>query len=157
MESKLMSRVLHILCGIPASGKSSWAKRMYRRLDAIWISTDEFRWMLYNSQFDASREPELWSQIEITARVLLARHNIILDACNLTISHRAWLIRAANEHNARATCHIFQTSLEDCLHRNAMRTHPVPVKTLHSMSKIYHAPSLTEGIHDIVIHKQRQK
>jgi len=48
-----MNQKLIITCGLPASGKSTWAKEFVKNnKNIIRISNDEFRLMFFNRQFD---------------------------------------------------------------------------------------------------------
>lgn len=131
---------LIICCGIPGSGKSTWAKKQVSEFDYEYISRDYYRALLWdgdiNHYFVNEKEVEelFYSSIWLH---LVEGDTVIADATHLTDESR---------HKLLSRCHIkkddegyfiqegfkrisvtiylkiFDTDLETCIERNNKRT-----------------------------------
>jgi len=83
---------LTILIGLPRCGKSTWANRQYRQMNATIVSADDVRRAL-GFEFQAAKEPQVWFIVTTTVKALLMRgQNVILDCNNHTVRQRkTWL------------------------------------------------------------------
>lgn len=80
-----MAATLHLLHGLPGSGKSSYARDLSRRLDAVCFSPDD--WMVARhgnnppdekfAEYDAAIRREIWIQAEALLR---EGRDVILDS-----------------------------------------------------------------------------
>jgi predicted kinase len=78
-----MKRILYILCGLPGSGKTEYAKSLENNSN-IRLTLDEELIKRYGSNFDAKKYEEYEANIEIEllkkARFFLTSgHNVVLD------------------------------------------------------------------------------
>ena len=75
---------LHLMCGLPGSGKTTLAERIERESNALRLSPDEWIVRLYGSQLtpptlDWCRDPVEALQWSVAERVLTLGANVVLD------------------------------------------------------------------------------
>ena len=145
---------LLIPIGIPASGKSTWAAKQHSPI----ICPDTYRRQVYGGAptngLIPDHEKEIWrwaySQLNLAQR---ERGAIIFDATNLSQSRRTRLRNITPRHNHVAV--FFETPLELCLARNAVREYPVPEQVVEDMFQRLVPPTHDEGFDDVwVIHAE---
>ncbi|MBF4578925.1 AAA family ATPase [Frigoribacterium sp. VKM Ac-2530] len=129
---------LHLTRGIPASGKTTWAKAwlaegLENGDDRIRLNRDDLRQML-----KGRRSGLLWVDEERittvqhdTAREALARgFDVVVDDMNLRARYvRAWLA-LAEAVGATVEIHDFPIELGDAIARDVLREHPVGAAAL---------------------------
>lgn len=149
---------LYILCGIPCSGKSTWAKGFL--MDAYHISRDEIRFsMLKDGEEYFSHETEVYKEFiyEIT-QTLMHGYDVIADATHINKSSRAKLTKAIDQYytNYQIVYVVFNTPLTLCQTLNAKRTgrNFVPPVAIETMSNRFSAPTLEEDSRAIEIIKE---
>lgn len=81
-----MSKVLIVCCGLPQSGKSTWAKKQGCPI----VNPDSVRLGLHGKPFIGLAEPFVWAIAKVMVRALfLAGHDtVIVDATNTTRKRR---------------------------------------------------------------------
>lgn len=71
---------VHLLIGIPGSGKSTYAKKLSKDINAYIVSTDLVRQM--HRDWEESR---IWPEVySLCAKYLQDNHDVIFDATNVT-------------------------------------------------------------------------
>lgn len=148
---------LYILCGIPGSGKSTWAKGFL--MDAVYISRDEIRFsMLNDGEEYFSHETEVYKEFiyEIT-QTLMHGYDVIADATHINSDSRHKLTKAIDKHftDYEIVYVVFETDVRTCLVRNAMRHDraQVPPVAIHTMHNRFEVPTLEEDKRAILIMK----
>lgn len=160
VESQLHD--LHIVCGIPGSGKSTWAAKQKGTV----ISTDVIRGELfgdesaqYSDEFlkgmgyrpDRLSEEkkrsicagEVFSLAKEMASDAIAREDVYFDATNISPRGRRSLLEAIPHDRAYAD--IIIVPLKTALERNASRERHVPEDVIRSMHRRFVMPSCDEG------------
>lgn len=128
-----MKGVLTVLVGLPASGKSTWAKENGGK--ASIVSTDEIRAELTGDAGDQSRNADVWEIAFSRAEALLrAGKNVIFDATNCGRANRRLLLKGLKSQARDVIAVYFNTSLDECKRRNALRDRVVPEEVLNRMS-----------------------
>ena len=140
----------YLLVGVPGSGKSTLAKRLARSKNALVLSTDSIRTILYGN-------PEIqgnWQDIERVLHNLLLKcdsHNksVIIDATHTLRAHRKTLLTLSKQINW--TCIYLKTDLDLCHKRNLKRSRTVPKTVIDNMYQnlLNEPPTLNEGFHHI--------
>jgi predicted kinase len=129
-----------ILVGLPGSGKTTFRRQ---RLDATHtvISKD----LMPNNRRPARRQAQLIEQ------ALSAGRSVVVDNVNPTPEERAELIRCGRAQGARVIGYWFESSVADCLRRNAAREgkRRVPEVAIYSMAKLFRAPQREEGFDEL--------
>jgi predicted kinase len=139
---------LYILCGIPCSGKSTWAKGCL--MDAIHISRDEIRFsILKKGEEYFSHETEVYKEfIYEIAQTLMHGYDVIADATHINHDSRSKLTRAIDQYFTKyqIVYVVFPIDIEIAQDRNAFRTSlkhvpPVAIQTMYDRFSI---PTLQE-------------
>ena len=148
-----MSR-LFIMCGLPASGKSTFARQFIRDNDIRYVSRDEIRFsMVKENEEYFSREKEVFKKFAGTiAQTLIDGFDVIADATHLNRISRDKLIRAIDQYTTKYTITyiVLETSLETCMKRNALREGwaRVPGSVMKSMAENWEDITISEKSYD---------
>lgn len=147
----MKQKTVWLMCGVPASGKSTFVKEQIQKGNATWCSRDHIRFSMLNSDDGYfSKEDEVWKKWIQTAQECIddetGPDNIYLDATHLTPKARAKTLNCLNVTGHRLGCVAFNIPLEDCLRRNALRSGRafVPDSVIKNMYKSYRRPSIYE-------------
>lgn len=136
---------LLVLRGLPASGKSTYARSLVASLpvgSAVRINNDELSLMLFGSAYAKS---DYSANLLGRARSLLVRESfrnhaelVIMDNTNLTAKGVESLRKLASDCGADFELDesFLAVSLEECLERNARRENPVPEKVIIEMARL---------------------
>lgn len=150
---------LIILCGLPGSGKSSYAENYKAVDDAIYNdftiihSSDAIREELFGdagSQEDNAKVFELMRKR--TQEDLKAGKTVIYDATNITRKARKSAIACAHPTNDTVECHIVWAEPEECIRRDSLRARKVGPAVIDKMLRRWQSPWTDEGFDKIEIH-----
>ena len=133
-----MNKLL-ILQGIPASGKSTFAKQ--------WVEEDPKTRVIVNRDsirrglgvYWVSSREELVSAIEqsMVKLGMSFNYDICLDSTNLNPSYLSKWVKFADEHKYIIEYKIFDISLEEALERDKNREFPVGEKVINQFYNKY--------------------
>ncbi len=126
---------LAIMCGLPKSGKTAYAKAMQ---EAGWVrvSSDDIRLALHGRQMYAPAEDLVWAIAKLAVRaLLLGGHRVVVDATNKTKERRASWVEIAHEFDVSLEALVMETSVEECHRRNNASEKPVPSEVIDRMAK----------------------
>lgn len=125
----MMTRKVFLLCGIPASGKSTWARNFFdANLTANWVSRDKIRFSLLKDGEDYfAHESEVWQKF--VNRCVNSIENFeytIVDQINLNWASRRKIIKAIQDGISGAYDYeiipvYFLTDYDTCVKRNYKR------------------------------------
>lgn len=140
---------LHILCGIPGSGKST----LVQRLSGFVVSTDNIRKFLWQDESVVKHDKLVFHLAESIIDYMLSKgKDVIFDATNLTIAKRSKFINLGKRHRATVVLHRVNCPLETAIERNSRRDRKVPVPVIKSLHKSFQMPKLGEGIDVIKVY-----
>jgi predicted kinase len=106
---------LTVTCGLPASGKSTWAKSNAR--GALVLTADAIR--------DGAKAAGTMIALEVRAREALAQgRNVVIDTCAVWESHRTRYLRIGRDYRARCVIVVFNVDVFTCKARDAKRPNP---------------------------------
>lgn len=141
---------LTVLVGLPASGKSTWAKEFAGT--AIIVSTDDLRQKLTGDAADQSRNGDVWRQAyETAAYWLTVGKNVIFDATNCGKRDRRNIVRTLGRCAKQINAVYFNTPLEECKRRNQKRERKVPDEVYLRMVSRLSVPTKEEGFDNVMI------
>ena len=129
-------KILYLLCGLPGSGKTTWAKANKTPLDA-YVSRDEIRFKLLKDQDSYfQNEKEVF---DIFVNKIIEGFNrsvaVFADATHLTENSRNKLLDRLYLEDVDIIPINFYISLDTCYKRNDQRTGRarVPIERLSRM------------------------
>ena len=148
---------LYMLIGLPASGKTSFAKQ-YSADNVIHISSDAIRKELYGSEEVQDNPNKVFSiMFHRTIDNLLKGNNVIYDATNISRKYRMAFLRdldaALGDFTSKVTIIgvVFAVPINVCLDRNLARSRSVPEDVIYRMYRNFQVPSVYEGFDHIDI------
>lgn len=145
---------LFIMCGLPASGKSTFVQQFIKNNDIRYVSRDEIRFsMIKKDEEYFSHEKEVFRKFAGTvAQTLIDGFDVIADATHLNRISRDKLIRAIDQYTTEYTITyiVLETSLETCMKRNALREGRarVPDSVMKSMAENWEDITISEKTYD---------
>jgi len=138
-----MPKVL-ILKGLPASGKSTYARELMEKEPGKWkrINKDDLRNMLDDGKWSKENESHILRQRdEMMSYFLRQGQNIIIDDTNLSLKHESG-IRILVDLPDTVEVKTFDTPVEECIRRDALRTgrDHVGEKVIRDMARSFNWP-----------------
>jgi predicted kinase len=144
--------MITLLCGLPASGKTTTTKQEGDMVctEAITICPDDVRKILSGKDHFPPVEEFVWGSVKTCARILLSQdRHIIIDATHLTKGSRMQWIRIADEFDCHIRIFWHDTPLDECKRRNAARERQVPEDVMDRMAEGFEPPTLDEGFQNV--------
>lgn len=146
---------LYIMCGIPASGKTTWCREFMKAQDEIgndvrYISRDEIRFAFLQKDDDYfAHEMQVFKKFAgAIAQTLADGFDIIADATHINTFSRRKLINAVDESYAdyNIVFVVVDTDFTECLKRNEEREgrEHLPPDAIQKMRRNFIAPTLAE-------------
>lgn len=136
MEQKLI-----ITKGLPASGKSTWAKEQVSKdpENVVRVNKDDLRAMINASKWSKGREKHIELMQEITVKHYLnLGFNVIVDNTHLVPKWTTYFKELAEDFNVKFEIKDFtHISIDTCIERNELREAKVPVRTIRDMYNMY--------------------
>lgn len=141
---------LAIMCGLPKSGKTTYARGLQ---EAGWVRVcpDDIRRALHGRGHHPPAEPLVWANAELTVRaLLLGGHAVVVDATNTTKRRRAPWLAIARDHEVPIEAFVLGTPTAECHERNRASDDSVPAEVIDRMDEQWE-PITEEGIGVYVI------
>ena len=153
-------RTLYLMSGIPASGKSTYARKLAASNGAVYISRDEIRFAVLKDNEDYfSHEDEVYDLFIMNIQEALdGGNNCIADATHLSMSARTKILNRLNLAGVKIVLIIMDTPLAVCLERNAKRAGRarVPDSAIKKMWLNFKSPNAEEAKRYIQIKKVKE-
>ncbi|MGB7281575.1 MAG: ATP-binding protein [Candidatus Acidiferrum sp.] len=140
------------MSGLPRSGKSTIAKKVYAPMGYTIVSPDDFRLTMFGQRWYGPGEPMLWAVIYATVDSLLQSGNrVILDATNLIADRRnPWVKRGAKFV-------VVDTPKEECIRRAKATNDDYILPVIERMAARYEPIEDWEDITIAAVHKWQSK
>lgn len=122
--------------GIPASGKSTWAKLWVQAgKNRVRVNRDDIRMQIFNVEFGCDEDAVTKVEDAMVEAALKAGNSVVVDDCNVMRRYINRLAAIGHKHNARVSVKQFNVDLNVALERNAKRDRVVPEKVIRDMHK----------------------
>lgn len=132
---------LYLTVGLPASGKSTWAKQhVATNPGTLRLNRDDFRQMLFGKPvLDASQEKQVTVvQHAAVAAALKDSRDVVVDDTNFFAQGVKALIKIAGTYQAEVVFKDFTgVDLEECIRRDALREASVGESVIRGMYNRY--------------------
>lgn len=130
------------LKGLPASGKSTWAKQFcLENPNFIRLNKDDIREFFNNPKFTSSFEKDVLSiQKHLGEVALKLGKSLIIDDTNFAEKHQIYWQEVANAASIEFEIKIFDTPLEVCIIRDSEREKSVGKHVILGMYNTYLKP-----------------
>jgi predicted kinase len=145
---------LHLLIGLPGSGKTTLSKILQQKSDAVRVSSDDYRLLLFpKPKFSQKEHDNLYAMIDHNVEHLLqSGHSVVYDANLNRRMHRDEKYALAKKHNANVKLWWVQTDQDLSKKRRIEEQHPslvIPGETSAEMhdrvSDLFEPPGSDES------------
>lgn len=144
---------LIVMCGLSGSGKSTIAKELAVKHDAIIVSSDAIRKEKCGTVADQSKNEEVFKIFHKRIRKYLSKgQSVIADATNITMKSRRAVIENVRGLDVEKICYIIPKQFKDCIKDNKNRKHPVSEKVIAGQRSKFQIPFKEEGWNEIIIY-----
>lgn len=134
-----------MLCGLPGSGKSKFAKELSKKGFNIH-SSDSIRKELFEDENNQQNNDFVFKTLHGRIRTDLKNgQNTICDATNINWWHRRLFLNEIKDIPCNKICILFATPYEKCLENNSRRKRSVPEEVIENMYKNFNMPCYFEG------------
>ncbi|MCS7229068.1 MAG: AAA family ATPase [Candidatus Kryptonium sp.] len=121
---RLTPRTLVVLCGVAGSGKSTFAKKFFKRTQVV--SSDHCRAMISDNPANQAVSKHAFDLFYfIIEKRLLVGRLTVADATSLSKETRSQLIEIARKYGFRVVIIIFDIPVEICIERDKNRPRKV--------------------------------
>lgn len=144
---------LTILCGLPGSGKSTYAKGLLvDNPNMVWLSSDNIREELFGDAAIQAEPNKVFSLMQQRAIAALNNYkSVIYDATNLTRKARAGILNVCPKF-VTVNCVVVWAPIDKCIELDLARERTVGKDVIMRMATSFQFPYYDEGIDDIFIH-----
>ena len=143
---------LIFLCGLPASGKSTWIEKHKEELNFTIHSSDNIRAELLGDVNEQSQNELVFKTLHSRVREdLLNGKNVIMDQTGLNRKKRMAFLNQIQDIPCEKICVLFATPYGICLNNNENRDRKVPEEVIDRMVKNFEVPAYAEDWDDIQI------
>lgn len=136
------------MCGVPGSGKTTFAKEIARGENVVRYSYDELPGAFEPQQVEAVYQ----KMYEDIASDLRAGRDVVADSLFIHKKRRVELLTSIQEIECYKILIVMSTPLEECLRRNTTRTGRarVPDFVIRGLAENYEESTLNEGWDEIL-------
>jgi predicted kinase len=143
---------LIILVGLPASGKSTFAKEKLANEETIILSSDKLRKELLGDENCQTNNELVFSTLYARAKEhLLNGKNVVIDATNINIKDRRRTLSHFQGMNIKRIAMVFATPINVCYERDSKRDRVVGIEIIDKFLHRFELPMKYEGFDNIEI------
>lgn len=123
-----------MLRGLPASGKSTYARELLSKPNWKRINKDDLRAMLQDGKHSRPSEGFIIkSRDALVSLYLSEKFNVVVDDTNFNPIHETRLRELAKQYKAEFEIKDFDTSVSECIERDGQRANPVGAEVIIDM------------------------
>ena len=138
--------VLIVMCGLPASGKSTYTEWLTESGVFCGVCPDKIRGELYGDENIQGDGKQVFAIAHHRIKDLgQSRNNVVFDATNIDRNRRMKLIKEMRPYFDIIICKWFSTPASICYERNFYRERQVPSTVIKNMADRFRTPTLEEG------------
>ena len=140
-----------ILCrGLPASGKSTWAKEQLLKGHGAWVrvNKDDIRSMAHAKWSKSNEKITLALRDALISESLEAGRNVIVDDTNLSNTHYNRIKQLVNGNATVEYKDFLDISVEECIKRDLNRPVSVGEKVIRKMYNQFLRPAIVKPVFD---------
>ena len=135
---------LYVMCGIPCSGKTTYAKLLAEEIDGVVVSSDGIRAEWYGDEAIQGDASKIFREVERRCKDALdAGRSVIMDATNMNAKKRTNFLRQMPE--CKKVCVVMAVPFDECLARDEVRSRSVGPAVMEKMRKSFQMPYYNEG------------
>jgi tRNA uridine 5-carbamoylmethylation protein Kti12 len=151
-----------LVCGLPAAGKSEFAKEYFQGTGWDRVSRKEIHRMLYEmihfgkkwseEHFDAL-DDFLVKHVErkIIEHLLQNRQKVLIDTTSVSAASRKNYVSIARNMRKSIGVIFINTKTLTCLERNREKEDPIPEKVIAALSASIELPTREEGFKEVLV------
>jgi predicted kinase len=134
-----MKPTLHLLMGLPGSGKTTLGKQLESVTDAVYLSSDEYRLLLFKKPcFSQEEHDMLYATLDHNVEHLLkAGYSVIYDANLNRHHHRLEKYSLAKKYNADVKLWMVEVSTSTAKSRRVSEQNPRLLPEGESSEKMF--------------------
>lgn len=153
MKNKFMMMV-----GLPASGKSTYAKKLAIMFNAQIVSSDDIRAELFgNASLQGDNEKVFGIVHSRIFEALKNGENVIYDATNIDYKRRINFLQQVRRFDCTTHCYFIRAPYSECIYYNENRVRQVPIYVMERMYKNIYIPQYYEGWDEIAVYSHENK
>ena len=134
----------YMMVGLPASGKSTYAKLLAEEIDGIVVSSDGIRAEWYGDEAIQGDPSKIFREVELRCKNALgAGRSVIMDATNMNAKKRANFLRQMPA--CHKVCVVMAVPFDECLARDEVRSRSVGPAVMEKMRRNFQMPYYNEG------------
>ena len=149
---------VHLMCGLPASGKTTYAAALTQEARAVQFTLDEWMLTLFHLSYDdpayVAAIPRCKSVIHnVAQQVLRTGHDVVFDWNHWNAARRADSAKWATDHHAKVIVHFIDIPLETAIQRARARAerggpaaHVLDEPEVRHALTYFEEPSEAEGL-----------
>lgn len=142
----MKSPVIAMLCGLPASGKSTYANELAKNMNATVLSSDALRLEMFGDETDQDHNQQVFQELHKRVKEhLRSGKNVIYDSTNISSKRRRGFLEELKKIDCFKECIIIATPYEQCLENNMSRERKVPEWVIERMYRKWQTPWYFEG------------
>lgn len=142
-----------VMVGLPASGKSTHAKKLSEDNDAEIFSSDAYRLKLLGDASNQSNNSLIFDTLYKDLKTaVLSGKNVIFDATNISRKSRSRLFQELCRIDCDIIAYVEATPFEICRKRDAERSRTVGEEVIKKFLLRFDMPQKYEGFSEIHIH-----
>lgn len=134
----------YMMVGLPASGKSTYAKLLAEEIDGIVVSSDGIRAEWYGDEAIQGDPAKIFREVEQRCKNALdAGRSVIMDATNMNAKKRKNFLRQMPA--CHKVCVVMAVPFDVCIARDEKRSRSVGPEVMEKMRKSFQMPYYNEG------------
>ncbi len=151
-----------LVCGLPGSGKSHFARTFFRQAGFKRVNRKEIRKLIHEMMDFGERWSEkdfaagdefLVKHVErkIVEHLLQNRNRVLIDNTSVSADSRRHYVTIARQMHKSIGVVFMNTPAQTCLERNRRREDPVPETVISNLAAALELPRAEEGFRQVLV------